>query len=186
MRTVFLLENKNNWARLETNSTFTQVYFVLLFHHLQYSTTVRSARGRLPLPNHARPPPSYIISLQIPHIVKCQFQTLSPLRHSCCVCHHMAPAPRLSNERVGEGKRGFLMLLFSVMALASAAGAMSGLYQTDTALESIEDNTQDLADQLRSVRATLSLLFCLCFVCFACMIRVIESGGAERGAVAAC
>lgn len=58
---------------------------------------------------------------------------------------------RLNNERTGEARRGFLMLLFSVMALASIAGTIYGLEKTDSGLANIEDNTQQLADELRSI-----------------------------------
>lgn len=74
------------------------------------------------------------------------------------------------------------MLVFSIMALASAAGAMWGLQKTDDGLTNIEDTTQQLADELMSVsdiRAIVVLFVpssCsrLCFFFFSHWLSVVS------------
>lgn len=43
------------------------------------------------------------------------------------------------------------MLLVSIAAIATAAGAVWGLEKTDSGLSEIEQHTQDVADDLRAV-----------------------------------
>lgn len=50
-----------------------------------------------------------------------------------------------------HAKGNLLMVLASVAAIATAGGAIWGLEKADSGLSSIEDRTQDVATDLRSV-----------------------------------
>lgn len=50
-----------------------------------------------------------------------------------------------------EIRGGLLMLIVSAIAIASSVGAMYGLSRSGEGFSNIESNTQDVADDLRSV-----------------------------------
>lgn len=52
------------------------------------------------------------------------------------------------------------MLIAGIAAIATAAGAVWGLEKVDSGLTTIEDNTQEIADDLRVVRGTSGVAAC--------------------------